>query len=86
MTRITVIREGGEIAYEATVRQPNPEEAPEVDECWRISADGFSVKLRPANLPDDVYDEIVLLAQDPNRAEAEPEAPEHDEDRLREAE
>lgn len=84
MSRITVIREGGEVAFEATVRWPSNDEAPEIDEAWRISPDGFAVKLRPENLPDDVYDEIVLLAQDPNRYEAEPEAPEYDEDRLKE--
>jgi hypothetical protein len=83
--RITVVREGGEVAFEATVRWPSADEAPEIDECWRVSPDGYTVKLRPENLPDDVADEILLIAQEPDGREPEPEDDrEYDEDRWKE--
>lgn len=73
--RITVTREGGEVVFEATVhlvhpgskatRLDPPESAEyEIDECWRTVGDGPEVKLRPDNLPDDVYDEILTCADE----------------------
>jgi hypothetical protein len=75
--RIIVTRESGEVAYEATVRLVHPASKAthfdpaepaeyEVDEVWRTVGDGPEVKLRPEFIPDDVTDEILLLASNPH--------------------
>lgn len=92
---VTVNREGGEVVYEATIRWDghyhaathlDPPDYPEpvVDECWRTVGDGDPVKLHPSNLPDDVYDEIILLAEN-GAADEGPDDSEPDDDALERA-
>jgi hypothetical protein len=72
VTPLRVSVDRGETTYEATIRwsgsyakatRLDPEEFPEpaIDEAWR---DG--VKLRPDFLPDDVTEEILDRATDPD--------------------
>jgi hypothetical protein len=71
---IVVTRDDHETVYEATVRMVypasrathwHPPEAAEyeIDEVWRTVGDGPAIKLRPDNLPDDVYDQIITIAE-----------------------